>query len=250
MKPRSRTRKSGTGQPIYVQVANDLIEQIAAGNYPVGSVLPKEMDLSASYGVSRQTVREALRQLRDAGLVARRRRAGTEVIATEMPLRYRQPIGSINDLLQYAEGTMATVVRRARVRCGVTLARMLDCPTGREWLLIETFRTRPDDPRPICLTKNYLNLDLHGIEEAIEDIVMPISAMIERRFGLRITAIEQTIQAVTLGKRDARLLLAKPGDPALRALRRYYDQDNRLIELSDAMHPGDRFTYTMRLQRD
>ena len=69
------------GLPRYAQVASDLMERIAAGEYPIGSLLPKEVDLSAKYGISRHTMREALRRLDEAGLVSRRRRAGTEVLA-------------------------------------------------------------------------------------------------------------------------------------------------------------------------
>src|SRR4029453_1643622 len=89
------------GLPRYAQVANDLMRLIAAGKYPVGSFLPQEVDLSAEYGISRHTMREALRRLDEAGLVSRRRRAGTEVLAVVPAAIYRQPINSIDDLLQY-----------------------------------------------------------------------------------------------------------------------------------------------------
>ncbi|MNC89275.1 UTRA domain protein [compost metagenome] len=77
----------------------------------------------------------------------------------------------------------------------------------------------------------------------------PISAMLEKVYGIRIARIEQSIQAVRLGKRQAKLLRATDGGPALRAIRRYYDQNGRLIELSNAIHPGERFTYTTSLVR-
>jgi DNA-binding GntR family transcriptional regulator len=226
------------------------MDQIRAGKYPLGSLLPKERDLSARYGVSRHTMREALRRLRDSGIVSRRRRAGTEVVATAQPLSYRQPIGSINDLLQYGEGTEVKVLRKARIACDAALAASLGCEVGREWLLVETIRTCPGDPRPICFTSNYLNLDLLTIEEAISDLSSPISAMLETRYGLRITAIEQSIQAVRLDKAAAQVLLSRTGSPALRSVRRYYDETARLLEQSSAIHAGDRFTYVMRLTRD
>lgn len=251
---RPRTHRDRTGvsstSPMYARVANDLMNQIVTGAYPVGSLLPKEVELSARYGVSRHTMREALRQLRDVGLVSRRRRAGTEVIAAAKPISYRQPISSVNDLLQYGEGTQVRVLRRSRLVCDVPLAGMLECEQGREWLCVETVRTYPDDPRPICLTKNYLNLDLLNVEEVVENLSGPISAMLESRYGVKITSIEQSIQAVPLKKGEAKLLLAEQGSPALRSIRRYYDETSRLLELSDAVHLGERFTYVMRIQRE
>ena len=246
----TRAPEPAAALPRYARIAHDLIEQILAGKYPVGSLLPKEIDLSEQYGVSRHTMREALRRLSDTGMVSRRRRAGTEVVAAAPPISYRQPVNSINDLLQYGEGTQVRLLRQSRVACDANLARLLECAEGREWLRVETMRTYPDDPRPICVTANYLDLDLPAIDERVVNLSGGISAMLERRYGVRIAAIEQSMQAVRLDKREAKLLLARAGSPGLRAIRRYYDDSARLREVSDAVHVGERFTYVTRLKRD
>jgi GntR family transcriptional regulator len=254
----SEMRENGTansggeaapGLPRYARVANDLMERIAAGEYPIGSLLPKEVDLSVEYGISRHTMREALRRLDEAGLVSRRRRAGTEVLAVVPAASYRQPINSIDDLLQYGEATEVRVRRKARVKCNATLAKMLGCEKGREWLCVETIRTRPGDPRPICHTTVYLNAELDEIDARVAALAGPISAMIENVYGLRITEIEQSMQAVSLNAAGAKRLRVDPGSPALQAVRRYYDATNRLVELAIAVHPGERFVYVTRLRR-
>jgi GntR family transcriptional regulator len=73
--------------------------------------------------------------------------------------------------------------------------------------------------------------------------------MLEQVYGIRIARVEQSIQAIRLGRRQAALLRAEPGSPALRAIRRYYQEAGPLIELSSAIHPGDRFTYVTSLVR-
>ena len=60
----------------YERIAKTLGGQIASGKFAVGDALPTEAQLCRRYGVSRYTAREALRQLRDAGLITRRPRAG------------------------------------------------------------------------------------------------------------------------------------------------------------------------------
>lgn len=235
--------------PIYLQVANHLTQQIAIGQYPIGSNLPKEVELSAAYGISRNTTREALRLLRDAGLVSRRKRAGTAVVASEPISVYQQPINSIKDLLQYAEDTQVVVRRKGRVRCGPALAKMLGCEKGQEWLRVELTRTSPNKAIPICISTTYLNLELPRIEEKVGSVTGPISAMLESVYGLRISAIDQVIDAVRLGTRDARLLKADRGEAALRTIRRYHDETRRMIELSIAIHPRERFSYVTRLER-
>jgi GntR family transcriptional regulator len=141
------------------------------------------------------------------------------------------------------------VRRKARVKCNAALAKMLGCEKGREWLRVETIRTRPGDRRPICHTTMYLNTELDDIDARVEGLTGPISAMIETIYGLRITEIEQSMQAVSLDRAGAKRLRVDPGSPALQAVRRYYDASKRLVELAVAVHPGERFVYVTRLRR-
>jgi GntR family transcriptional regulator len=68
-------------RPLPVQVADRLRERISAGEWPPGSRLPSEHELAVEYGVSRPTVRSALRRLAAAGLLRVRHGAGTFVTA-------------------------------------------------------------------------------------------------------------------------------------------------------------------------
>jgi DNA-binding GntR family transcriptional regulator len=236
--------------PRYARVADDLMARISAGEYPVGSLLPKEIELSQAYGISRHTMREALRRLADAGLLSRRRRAGTEVIAAHAETSYRQPANSIDDMLQYGEHTRVTFGRSRVVRCDDRLAELLGCEKGRPWLRVASVRVRPGERQPICHTTMYLTLELANIEAEVSELSGPMSAMIERVYGLRIAEVEQSLQAISLDGAAARSLRTEPGSPALKAIRRYFDADGRLIELAIALHPGDRFTYVSRLKRE
>ena len=248
--PQGRASDGAADAPRYQQIADELIAKIGAGTYPVGGLLPTEMELCAQYSISRSTVREALRRLRDAGLISRHRRTGTKVIAQLPPALYRQPTNSIGDLLQYADETRIEILSEKRVICDAQLAAMLECREGHAWLRLNSLRTVPNDPRPICMTTAYVDAGLPDIDKHLETVSGPISAMLERTYGIRIARIEQSIQAIRLGKRQASWLRADAGGPALRAVRRYYREDGTLIELSSAIHPGDRFTYVTSLVRE
>lgn len=250
MSSKNGAAKRATITPRYQRVADDLTKRIGSGKYPVGGYLPTEMELCRQYGISRHTVREALRQLRDAGLISRRRRIGTEVVARMPKASYRQPTNSISDLLQYAEETQLSILETKPIVCDAALAEMLECREGAKWLRVNSLRAVPGDARPVCMTTAYLDLRLPDLEKNLEALTGPISAMLERVYGIQIARIEQSIQAVRLGKRHAKLLRALEGGPALRAIRRYYDNNGRLVELSNAIHPGERFTYVTSLVRD
>src|ERR1700710_2236973 len=88
--------------PRYLQVARALRKEIVDGVYPVGSQLPTEHQLCERFAVSRYTVREALRRLRDDNLVSSRPRAGTLVVPRPSADSYVLDVVSIDDLLAFA----------------------------------------------------------------------------------------------------------------------------------------------------
>lgn len=77
------------GTPRYLQVAQYLQRLIDSGTYTVGMLLPPEAIIAAQLGVSRHTVRQAIAQLRDRGVLSARKGVGTRVEAREDDWRSR-----------------------------------------------------------------------------------------------------------------------------------------------------------------
>jgi DNA-binding GntR family transcriptional regulator len=82
-------QRAGTGQAKYKAIADDLRAKIESGEYPVGGRLPTHDALIETYGVALNTVREALGELRDSGLVITQQGVGTVVI--EPPVQEPTP---------------------------------------------------------------------------------------------------------------------------------------------------------------
>ncbi|WP_246075625.1 GntR family transcriptional regulator [Nonomuraea terrae] len=79
-----------TGGQVYTQVADRLREQIVAGEFPPGGVLPSEAQLCTKFGVARNTVRRGLALLEDEGLITTVPSKGRLVAALgEQPAPYR-----------------------------------------------------------------------------------------------------------------------------------------------------------------
>jgi len=85
----------------YERVARELVEAISSGRYPLGSRLPTELELCAQFGASRNTVRAALRELQDLGLIERRKKAGTRVTSAQATGGYRHSFDSVDELIQF-----------------------------------------------------------------------------------------------------------------------------------------------------
>lgn len=233
----------------YERIAAALSARIASGQLAVGDALPTEAALCAHYAVSRYTAREALRRLRDAGLITRRRRTGTTVAASKVQGAFNLPVNSAADLFQYATDTRLHIEDTAKVQARKEAAL---APAGRQarmWTKLSGIRKRAGSARPVCLVAVYLHAALAGLEKRIPKVSGAIYPLVERALGVRISWITQKISAVQLAGRDANRLGVRSGTCGLRVRRYYYDANERLLEVSESLHPGQDFTYEMKLKR-
>jgi DNA-binding GntR family transcriptional regulator len=233
----------------YERIAQVLEQRIASGSVAVGETLPTEAVLCRKYGVSRYTARAALRQLRDAGLITRRPRAGSTVAAARAGAAFSLELGSAEDLLRYATETRFLIQQRQYIRAAGADLAALECRRGQEWIKLSGMRVRPRLATPVCLLNVYLNIALAGFEKRLPRSSGVIYPQVEKALGVRISWIGHRIEASLLGEADARRLRARAGAPALRVRRYYYDANERLLELSDSLHAAERFAYEMRLSR-
>jgi GntR family transcriptional regulator len=235
-------------------VAKLLAQRIAQGEYPVGTVMPNEIDLAQQIGVSRSTVRAALGELQQAGMISRRRNAGTRVESSH-PLRgpgsYNQTLATIEDVAQFGAETDRLVQEIANEVTDEQLAAVLDCQPGQTWLRVSSLRSSPaSSAPPLCWTDVYIApMFAPLVRERIADYPGLISRLIEDFTGHRTVEIHQTITAIGVPKRLAAALEAKPGAHALEITRSYLDDKERVYIVSRSVHPADRFSYASRLRR-
>ena len=233
--------------PRYLDLAASLRKSITTGKYKLGAQLPTEHALCEKYDVSRHTARAALQLLEDENLIERRPGLGTRVISTGAPAAFSQPLGGLDDLLQYAHEAKLKIASVERRKLSSSAAAMLGAPKATEWLVLNG--ARRVNNQAIAATAIYI-ADAIGAKPAdFKDARKAITEHIERKYGVSVAAITQTIRAEQLSEDDARALDAAPGQPALRTIRRYYDASDRLFVISDTRHPSDRFTYEMTYKR-
>src|SRR5436853_1015406 len=131
----ARTRASR-----YRTIATRLQAEIRLGKHAVGDLLPTETELMARHRASRQTVREALRILKDQGLIVRRAGLGSIVIAAEPPVLFSHSVKSLAEWLRYSNETYRDVVGSRDIVADRKLAALLKCEPGKSWFLIEAVR--------------------------------------------------------------------------------------------------------------
>lgn len=234
----------------YAQVARDLAEGIASGRFVVGSLLPTELELCGHYGASRHTVRTAIRELQELGLVSRRKKVGTRVEAASPARGFSQSLASIEDLVQFGAAHTRQVRAIEDIVVDRALAKELGCAPGTRWLRVSSLRMNDAAAPPIGWTDVYVAEAYAGLREIVQASPnVLISELIEQRFGRRIAEIRQDIQAVLVPERLAPELAVAAGTPALKITRHYLDHVGEAFETSITWHPADRFTFSIRLKR-
>jgi GntR family transcriptional regulator len=245
---RTRTRAAADAH-LYLQVARALKKEIVGGVYAVGSQLPTEDDLCKRFSVSRYTVREALRRLREDGLVASRQGAGTVVVPRRSSDSYVQDVMSINDLLVFAAGARFSNESTGLVLIDEKLAARTGLASGEEWLEVRGFRQKEGASSPICWTEYFINRDFAAVGRLLQRHTGPIFPLIEDLFGQTIVEVHQEIGAVLVSPALAGGLKVDAGTPALEMRRTYKMSDGGVAQVTINTHPASRFRHSMTMRR-
>jgi GntR family transcriptional regulator len=243
-----RSKPAKSSMTRYLRIRDTLAKEFAEGRYRVGQRFPTDQELRARFSVSRHTIREALRDLQQNGVLTRQRGAGT-VVSAPSPPPYVQAVESLAELDNYAAETRFECMVESTVVARQRLARQLECSLGSRWLRFAGLRYRKEDRNPLCWTEVYLAEELIGDQDAIRRTTGPFFDRIRRIRGITANVVEQQVRAVAITKKHAGMLNYPEGAPALLVRRRYVSEDGAPFEITLSIHPADRYVSSTRLTR-
>ena len=233
----------------YRKIAEELIGQIRSGRLPIGTTLPGELQLTQDFAASRHTIRDALRQLEELGLVERRRGVGTRVLSRRPSRAYVHRVRAPSELLQYPRESRLDVVDTGYVRASASLARLLSCNEGSRWLRVRAVRRMSGGRPPICRLELYLRPKYAEVAEQVGRGRGLVYEAIERRFGVHVAEVAVEIMARPMPPDAAAALAVEAGSPSMTVVRRYKDETGGIIQISVSEHAGERYTFGQRLRR-
>lgn len=236
--------------PRYLQLGNVLQQRIEDGLYPVGDLLPTEIELCSEFKVSRYTVREALRRLIDLGLLRRRQGSGSQVVASRVQGNYVHTMRSLSELFQYAADTVFRIHSMETRIPNLEFAGYLGEAATEPWLEVAGVRLDHEGKTPICFSIVFINHAFAAIESSLDHNEGAIYSLIERQFGVTVADVAQEIRATPMTKLAAAKLGTSSRIWAVLVVRRYLSADGKLLLMSVNHHPGDRFSYSMHLRRE
>jgi GntR family transcriptional regulator len=196
--------------PVWQQVQKDLTRRVRKGEF--GDRFPSELALAGEYAVSRHTVRQALRSLRDGGFVTASRGRPSQVAE---PGVLEQPLGALYGLLAAAEAAGLRVHSRVRIlaiRADAMIAHRLRLDDAAPLVLLDRLRYAGEQPlaldriwMPAALARPLLDVDFRTARWYVE---------LGRRAGIWLDSGEEQIYAVVPDKTQRRLLHLPDGAAA------------------------------------
>lgn len=228
--------------PRYQQIADALRTRVLAGEFAAGRLLPSESGLGAEYDASRVTVRRALEQLRDEGLIASRQGLGWYATADQV----RQPLDELETLEHQLASTGVTAARQ------VLDFSFVDAPPGAGAALgvdrvLEVRRLNLADGEPFARVTVWCPEDL-GSSLSRDDVeARPFYELLAETADIHLAGASQSIVAGAASADDAALLGVPAGSPVLVCERVTRSADGANVLFSEHVYPGHRMAFTVDL---
>ena len=229
--------------PYYYQIANLLRGKIESGELFAGMKLPKELDLSKHFGVSRVTLRQALAMLEKEGLVTRERRKGTFVNHGGVKSKMIQLTGIVWE--EGAAGEGLRVILTEEVDASARLGKFFGLGDGEKLARVQ--RLRMAEGTPLCYVMNYLPRKL-AKDIPKEDIrTRSMLHILKNRLGIPLGKIQQTFEARIAESDVAGHLSIGVLAPVLYVETFVHSKDGEPVEFSQIYYRGDQHRYRVEL---
>lgn len=239
----------------YHQIYLVLREQLEEGRFVHG--LPGELELTRQFGVGRVTVRRALEQLVDEGLIVREAGRGTRPTTraeqgrlppAQAPVEHpgSRLSGLLENLVQVSRSTSVKVLDWRIIQASPDMAQALQVPEGTK--LRKAVRRRSASAGPVSLITTYVPDELVRGYGRKELAVKPMLQLLEES-GIVPGRARQTISARQADAQVAAELQVAVGTALLQVRRLVYDTQDRPVQLLHGLYRPDRYEYQMELSQ-
>lgn len=232
---------------LHEQVRDWVLAEFATGRLKPGDQVPTEVELTRKFGVSRTTVRQALQELVNAGLVNRQPGRGSYVSQPRMEQELLRLTGFVEDMRALGFEATARPVVIETLPADEIVARQLGLEAGDVVTHIQ--RVRLANNEPISFDDTFLPKDL-GDRIAQENLAAdPIFSLLEEKYGVSLGEADYVVEASSASSMIAKHLNVRVGAPILLIERTTYASDGRPVDFERLYYRGERVRYRMRLRR-
>ncbi len=229
------------------QVTETLLKQIETGEYEVGELLPREIDLQEIHGVSRITIRAALSELELKGYIERTKGKGTIVKASKIAEPLLKIEGFTEEMKQVGIIPTTKDARISLIEADEECSKALGIPLGTK--VYELVRVRCINKVPVAIFRTYLISDI-PMSLNNEMYQHSLYEYMRMKHGINIQRVKQTISASVTDENMAFILNCKKNEAILILKRIGYEKEKETpIEYTIAKYVGSRYEYYFELER-
>lgn len=230
--------------PIYYQLKTLIQERISTGEYPVGMCLPSEREYCEEYGISRMTVRQAISELVNEGLLRRERGKGTYVAQPKIEQGLQGLTSFTEDMKRRNMHPGTKLIQMSVGPATGHVAARLGLAEGTE--VYEIARLRLADGEPMAIETAYIPVSyLPNLPEEAIATGSLYEAM--RQQGIQMAYADETLEAALARANESRRLNIKSKAPVLLIERTTYTSDGKAIEFVKSVYRGDSYKFAIRL---
>jgi len=225
--------------PLYFQLKELLRKLIMDGSWTLGDAIPTERELCDIFGVSRTTIRQAVSELVNEGLLYRSQGRGTFVAKQKLKERFiQQNIGFYEEMTSKGLHLESEVLEQSVTVAPDDIAAQLQIKNGDKIIKIE--RLRSVESEKVLIVVTYIPYDIcPGLAE--EDLNnASLYQILREKYGLKVETGSRTIEAISASDFDAQLLGIPKDVPLLLIKSIGYLADGKPLEYYEAKHRGDR----------
>ncbi len=229
--------------PLYYQLADRLRDQMTSNTLRVGEPIPSESELIRLYGISRGTVREALRILCREGLIERQKGVGTFVTSQKIEHDTGNVMSFSRIMLLSGRTPSAKVLEVREFSAPGFVCSKLRLSGDEKIVFIK--RLRYGDDEALLIEHSYFRLDV-GQKLMNEDMHRSLYKILQEKYGYRLSKSEHTIEASTAEEEDADLLGIEVGRPVLILSRLVFLANNAPVEYAMDIYRADRTKFKIQ----
>lgn len=235
--------------PLHYQLTNNLREGIREGLWNLGDIFPTDKQLMEKYNVSSTTVRRAVGQLVQEGLLERKAGKGTFVKKKPVEETLGFLTGFFEEMVKRGFTPSADVISLRPVELSAKELEKtpeLGVFDNQKMFLIEKVQKLNDEP--VVYLRSFWPYDI-GKRMATFDLTKTgLYEIASNELGLALTRAEQTIGADIARKKVAQFLQVQPGFPIL-TMNRIAFCGEEPVEVSINAYRADRYKYKMLIQQ-
>ncbi|MFD9391576.1 GntR family transcriptional regulator [Streptomyces sp. NPDC060000] len=231
--------------PLWYQVSQSLRASILGRSPQDPLRLPTEEQLAGHYGVSVLTMRQALKELEDEGLITRHRRRGTFIEPTALRGAPVRLLGSVDAIVAQQSGMTTQVLDHGRTAVPAEVAEYF--PDLTEVATYHRLRCDAKTGEPTNHARNYVRPELAARIDPDDLVGRPMTKVLRDLVGADIGRITDTVEARLADPETAQLLRVPLLSPILHYTGVTYDTGGRVLDAAVIHYRGDRFSFTVTL---